>query len=64
MTEDKFTPEQSLELIGSMINKAKNKFGENGHLYLLWGWAILICSLAQFILFRYVKWEYHYMVWF
>lgn len=64
MTEEKFTPEQSLELIGSMINKAKNKFGENGHLYLLWGWAILACSLGQFILANYVKWEYHYMVWF
>lgn len=64
MPEEKFTPEQSLELIGQMINKAKNKFGENGHLYLLWGWAILACSLAQFILAYYVKWEHHYMVWF
>jgi len=64
MPEEKFTPEQSLELIGQMINKAKNKFGENGHLYLLWGWAILACGLAQFILAYYVKWEHHYMVWF
>ena len=64
MPEEKFTPEQSLELIGQMINKAKNKFGENGHLYLLWGWAILACSLAPFILAYYVKWEHHYMVWF
>ena len=64
MPEEKFTPEQSLELIGQMINKAKNKFGENGHLYLLWGWAILACSLAQFILAYYVKWEHHYLVWF
>lgn len=64
MPEEKFTPEQSLELIGQMINKAQNKFGENGHLYLLWGWAILACSLAQFVLAYYVKWEHHYTVWF
>lgn len=64
MPEEKFTPEQSLELIGAMINKAKNRFSENGHLYLLWGWAILLCSLCQFLLLNYVKWEYHYSVWF
>jgi hypothetical protein len=64
MPEEKFSPEQSLELIGAMINKAKNRFSENGHLYLIWGWAILFCSLGQFILANYVKWEYHYAVWF
>ena len=47
-----------------MINKAKNRFGENGHLYLLWGWAVLICSLAQFILINVIKYEHHYIVWF
>lgn len=63
MTEEKFSPEQSLQLIGSMINKAKGRFSENGHLYLLWGWAVLICTVAQFILMNYVKLEQHYLVW-
>ena len=64
MQEKELSPQQSLTLISEMINRAKDKFGENGHLYLLWGWTILICSLGQFILANYVKWEYHYMVWF
>ena len=63
MMDEKITPEQSLQLIGSMINRAKNKFGENGHLYLLWGWAVFVCSVAQFILLNYFNYEYHYMVW-
>lgn len=63
MPEERFSPEQSLQLIGAMINKAKGRFSENGHLYLLWGWAVLVCSITQFILMKYVKWENHYLVW-
>ena len=54
---------EGLEIIQSMINRAKDKFNENGHLYLLWGWVVFICSIAQFILLNYVQFEYHYMVW-
>jgi hypothetical protein len=61
--EPAFTEVQSLELIQSMINKAKNRFTENGHLYLLWGWAVLICSITQFILIHFVHYERHYLVW-
>lgn len=49
MQEQEFSPQDSLNLIESMINKARNRFSENGHLYLLWGWVILICSIANFI---------------
>ncbi len=50
-------------LIESMINKARNQFHENGHLYLLWGWVVLFCSISQFVLIRYVGYERHYLVW-
>lgn len=49
MNEEKFSPGQSLYVIQSMIEKAKNQFSENGHLYLLWGWVAFSCSLAHFI---------------
>lgn len=41
MEEIKMTEKESLELITSMINKAKNKVTESGALYLFWGWLIL-----------------------
>ena len=50
MQEENFSEQNSLQLIESMINKAKNKFSENGTLYLLWGYTILVCSVAQFLL--------------
>lgn len=64
MQEENISGQESLSIIESMINKAKNQFSENGHLYLLWGWAVFICSIAQFILMNYVHFEQHYIVWF
>lgn len=58
-----FTPEQSFQLIESMINTAKNRFVENGHMYLVWGWAVFICSIAQFVLLHFLQYDKHYMVW-
>ena len=63
MTEEKFSPEQSLAVIQSMIEKAKNQFSENGHLYLLWGWVVFTCSIAEFVLLKIVQYEKHYYVW-
>lgn len=57
------TPQQSLQLIESMINTAKNRFVENGHMYLVWGWAVFIGSIAQFVLLHVYKYDKHYMVW-
>jgi hypothetical protein len=63
MSEPELSPEKSLAVIQTMINTARNKFSENGHLYLLWGWVVFACSISQFVLMTYVKYEYHYMVW-
>ncbi len=40
--------ESQLQLIESMIQKARNNFQESGTLYLIWGFVILFCSLVQF----------------
>lgn len=61
--EIKMSEKESMDLIASMINKAKNKVSETGTLYLLWGWLILICCLVQFagIYFNYPN---AYYIWF
>ena len=46
-----------------MINKAKDQFSENGHLYLVWGWVILICSLGHFVLIKFFSFENASMIW-
>ncbi len=49
MEQQEFSAKDSLQLIEGMISKAQNRFNENGHLYLLWGWTIVICSSVSFI---------------
>ncbi len=49
MQSDNFSPKESLQLIDSMISQAKNRFTENGFLYLLWGWVIFACSIFHFV---------------
>jgi uncharacterized membrane protein len=46
-----------------MINRARNQFSENGHLYLVWGWVVLVCSVAEFVLIRFYNYQQHYLVW-
>lgn len=50
--EKEFTPLESIQLINSMLEKAKNRFAENGFLYLLWGWVISLTAIAHFILLK------------
>jgi uncharacterized membrane protein len=62
-TDNDLSPQQSLAVIQTMINTARNQFSENGHLYLLWGWVVVVCSVGQFILMNYVNYKHHSMVW-
>jgi uncharacterized membrane protein len=57
------TGQESLALIESMINRAKNAFSENGHLYILWGWVIFICSVGQYTLQTWAKVQNAGMIW-
>jgi hypothetical protein len=64
MTKDEdFTHTDSLTIIQSMINKAKDQFSENGHLYLLWGWVILFCSIGHFVLLKFFQFREAPMIW-
>lgn len=63
MQDEQISGAESMLIIQNMINKAKNQFSENGFMYLLWGWAVLVCGLAQFILLHFVHYPKHYMVW-
>ncbi len=62
--EEKFMTEtESLQLITSMINKAKNNFSERGLLYLIWGWVILFCCIIDFSGIYFFKYEPIHFVW-
>lgn len=62
MQED-FSPQQSLQLIESMIKKVRADMGENRFYFLFWGWFAFVAILGQFILKVIVGYPHHYVVW-
>ena len=63
MQTENFSPKDSLLLIDSMINQAKNRFTENGFLYLLWGWVIFVCAIFHFTAIKLNLFKNPEMVW-
>lgn len=61
--EENLSPQQSLQLIRSMISKTKSDLGENRFYFLLWGWITLAAILGQFVLKVVVQYGQHYLVW-
>jgi hypothetical protein len=64
MNQENFSPQQSLQLIDAMINKAKNRFSENGFLYLLWGWVIFLSAMVHFFALRFNLFDHPEKIWF
>src|SRR6188474_267466 len=59
----KFSAEESLYLIQSMIEKAKQDVANNSFYLLLWGWLIFIAALLNFGLMRFTGFEQPYLAW-
>ena len=55
--------EQSLQLIQSMIQKAKHDVANNSFYLLLWGWLIFIAALLNFGLMKFTRFEQPYLAW-
>ncbi len=61
--EEKLSPQQSIQLIQSMIEKTKADISENRFYFLLWGWVIFIAVICQFLLKTVFDYQHHYIVW-
>jgi hypothetical protein len=59
-----FSPEQSLQVIQSMIDKTRQDISVQSPFFLLWGWCTFVGCIAQFVLKVYFEYEHHYFVWF
>ncbi|GAA4317896.1 hypothetical protein [Flaviaesturariibacter amylovorans] len=58
-----FSPQDSLALIRTMIDKTRFSLRENRFYFLLWGWVAFIAMLLQFFLKAVLHYRHHYMVW-
>ncbi|MBS1641042.1 MAG: hypothetical protein JST94_12845 [Bacteroidetes bacterium] len=61
--ENEFSPEESLRIIQSMIDKTKNNVANDAFYFLFWGWLILIICIMQYVLLVWVKYPQHYYAW-
>lgn len=61
--EKDLSPQESLRIIQSMINKTKDTVAADSFYFLLWGWLTFICCIAAYILKVYLQFPYHYYVW-
>ncbi len=64
MEEQEWSPEESFALINSVIQEAKSRFVENGHIYMFWGILIFLVTMAQFILLQLEMYEVNYYPYF
>ncbi len=62
--ENDFSPEESIQLIRSMIEKTKHSISDKSHYFLLWGWAVFIGSLLQYYLKVIIDYPKHYYAWY
>ncbi len=64
MQEEKFSPQDSIKLIQSMIMRTRNDLSGNSKYFLLWGWLTFVACTAQFVLKHLYGYDEHYRVWF
>jgi hypothetical protein len=62
MEEKEITPTESLQIIGQMINTAKNKLADDGFYFIFWGWLILVCAMFHYITIK-MGLEKGYWIW-
>jgi len=58
-----FSPEESLQLIQTMIRKTKDSVAVDSFYLLFWGWLVFVCCLVEYVLMVYYRYTHHSFVW-
>lgn len=64
MSSDTLSPKESLELISGVILEARQRFKEDGIIYVLWGVLITVAGVGQFTLNYYEQYQISYYPYF
>lgn len=62
-SENEFSPQESLQLIRSMIETTKHTISDRSHFFLIWGYATFIGSVLQYYLLAILHSPYHPLAW-
>jgi small basic protein len=58
-----FNERESLQLIESMMLSAKKEIGEDGIMYLFWGWLVFVAALTNYFLQFVINYENYWLPW-
>jgi hypothetical protein len=61
--KEEFSPEESLQIIQTMIDKTKHSVADKSFYFLLWGWLVFFGAMIQFTLKVIVQTPLHYVAW-
>lgn len=57
------SPEQSLDIIASMIRQTQGNVSNSSFYFLLWGWVITLCNFGMYILSKMYSPQYAAFIW-
>ncbi|HVU99109.1 MAG TPA: hypothetical protein VHE34_27995 [Puia sp.] len=60
---ENLSPEESLKVIQTMIDKTKTSVADKSFYFLLWGWLVLIGALLQYFLYVIIQTPRHGAAW-
>ena len=63
MQQEDFSPQDSLKVIQSMLEKTREDFSSDDIYFLIWGWTTFIACAGQFVLKNLLNYPKHYLVW-
>ena len=61
--EKMMTGQESLKIITEMIHKTKVNIRQGSFHLLFWGWLIIICSLSEYLLYKFTDFNNPWYVW-
>lgn len=63
MENKELSPEQSLDLISTMIRQTQGNVSHSSFYFLLWGWVITLCNFGMYVLLQVTTPNYAALVW-
>ena len=63
MEDKELSPQESLDLIQSMIGRARKRYTNNSFYFLLWGWIVMLGSFIHFYLLEFTDYPYPFIGW-
>ena len=63
MDQENFSAQDSLKVIQSMIDRAKENVKKDSFYFLLWGWLVFFAAILHFCLLKFTDFKQPYLVW-